>query len=200
MNKREGLWILKFGGLANANDLGERLRRWKPLINGDIAKLRGGKETPAVDQITDNSRIVALEVGVTTMKDKELNLLRVFRSEFLPNESVELTGVSVKGNVSLASRGMFVIEGNVGLNIKLDTSPGFEELKRTRISEEERSIRSSDGLTTLVTEVRWCRGRTGTTFGWSSNGERLMRDMQCIGNLGPVWYSGQCINTGRDNG
>ena len=136
MNKREGLWILKFGGLANADDLGERLRRWKPLINGDIAKLRGGKKTPVVDQVTDNSRIVAFEVGVTTMKDKELNLSRVFRSEFLSNESFELTGFMVKGKVSLANRGMFVIEGNIGLNIKLDTGPGFEELEGTRISEE----------------------------------------------------------------
>ena len=177
MNKREGLWILKFGSLADTDDLGKRLRGWKPLVDGDIAKLRGGKETPAVDQITDNSRIVALEVGVTTMKDKELNLLRVFRSEFLPNESVELTGVSVKGNVSLASRGMFVIEGNVGLNIKLDTSTGLEDLEGTRISEEERSIWSSDGLTTLVTEIRWRRSSARTAFRWGSNGERLMRNM-----------------------
>ena len=70
MNKREGFWILKFGGLANTNDLGKRLGRWKPLINGDIAKLRGGKKTPTVDQVTDNGRIVAFEVGVTAMKDK----------------------------------------------------------------------------------------------------------------------------------
>ena len=189
MNKRKGLWILKFGGLANANDLGERLCRWKPLINGDIAKLRGGKKTPAMDQVTNNSRIVAFEVGVATMENKELNLSHVFRSEFLSNESIKLTGVSVKGDVSLANRGMFVIKGNVGLNIKLHTSSGFEELERTRISEEERSIRSSDGLATLVTEIRWCRGSVRATFGGCSNGERLMRNVQRIGHLGPVWYS-----------
>ena len=70
MNKREGFWILKFGGLAKTNDLGKRLRRWKPVINGDIAKLRRSKEASTVDQVSDNSRVVAFEVGVTAMKDK----------------------------------------------------------------------------------------------------------------------------------
>ena len=41
MNKREGLWILKFTSLADTNDLGKRLRGWKPLVDGYITKLRG---------------------------------------------------------------------------------------------------------------------------------------------------------------
>ena len=38
MNKREGLWILKFVGFAETNDLCKRLCELEPLIDGDIAK------------------------------------------------------------------------------------------------------------------------------------------------------------------